>query len=87
MQEKTVKMFLQYPSAPLVTFAIDHYANLTWQESLAIDLCGRKHYTQEKAAEESGYSVDAMQKWYRSGIRKLTIAWSDASWIEKLVEV
>lgn len=85
MDESTVKAFLRYHSAPIVDFAIGFYANLTWQEALAIELCGKKHMTQERAAEEAGYSVDAMQKWYRAGINKLCAAWQGLDWLEKII--
>lgn len=77
--------FLRCPSAPLVNLAVE-MANLTWKEQLAVDLCGRRAMTQEKAAEEAGYSVDAVQRWYRLGIKKLCSAWSGIWWIEKLTE-
>ncbi len=80
MKEETVIAFLRYPVAGLVDYALS-IANLTWQEELAVTLCGRKHMTQERAAEQAGYSVDAVQKWYRAGIRKLCTAWSGSEWI------
>ena len=85
MKEENVIAFLRYPVAALVDLALS-FANLTWQEETAIALCGRKHMTQERAAEHAGYSVDAMQKWYRSAIKKLCIAWSGSEWIEKLIK-
>ena len=84
MRESEVVTFLRYPSKPLVDFALT-LANLPWQEALAIDLCGRKRMTQERAAEQAGYSVDAMQKWYRAGIKALRVAWSDSEWIRKVI--
>lgn len=84
MTEDAVKRFLAYPSKPLVDFALS-LANLTWQEETAINLCGRKRLTQERAAEKADCSVDAMQRWYKSGIRKLTKAWSDSDWIGKII--
>ena len=84
MKEETVIAFLRYPVAGLVDYALST-ANLTWQEETAVMLCGRKHMTQEKAAEQTGYSVDAMQKWYRAGIKKLCAAWSGSEWIFLLV--
>ena len=85
MDESKVVKFLRCPSAPLVNLAVE-MANLTWKEQLAVDLCGRRAMTQEKAAEEAGYSVDAVQRWYRLGIKKLCSAWSGIWWIEKLTE-
>ena len=69
MKESSIVRLLRAPDIELVDFAIRR-ANLTWKEALAVDLCGRRGYTQESAAEHAGYSVDAMQKWYRSGIAK-----------------
>lgn len=83
MNEETVIKMLRYPSAALVDFALS-LANLSWQEETAISLCGRKRMTQERAAESAGYSVDAMQRWYRAGIKKLAAAWSGQDWIEKI---
>ncbi len=85
MPESIIKRFLRYPSRPLVDFALS-LANLTWQEETAAELCGRKHMSQEKAAEEAGYSVDAMQKWYRAALKKLSTAWAGSEWIYKIVQ-
>lgn len=85
MDENKVIEFLRCPASELVNLALE-MANLTWKESLAINLCGRQAMTQERAADKSGYSVDAMQKWYRSGMRKLVKSWSGMWWIQKLVE-
>lgn len=84
MDEDKVLAFLRYPATDLVDFAMLK-ANLSWQEETALTLCGRKRITQERAAEMKGYSVDAMQKWYRAGIKKLIIAWSGCAWIEKII--
>lgn len=85
MEECKVVEFLRCPASPLVDLAIE-MANLTWKESLAITLCGRQAKTQERAAEESGWSVDAIQKWYRSGIKKLSKSWDGVWWIFKIIE-
>ena len=85
MEEEKVVRFLRCPAASLVDLAVQ-MANLTWKEELAIELCGRKAMTQDRAAEKSGYSVDAMQKWYRSGMKKLSPAWGGLWWVQKLTE-
>lgn len=85
MKESSIVRLLRAPDIELVDFAIRR-ANLTWKEALAVDLCGRRGYTQESAAEHAGYSVDAMQKWYRSGIAKLSIAWGGCWWICAVVD-
>lgn len=90
MDESKVVKFLRYPSAPLVDFALST-ANLTRKEYIAVDLCGRKALTYGEAAEELRDSntpreTDTIQRWYRSGIRKLCAAWDGVPWIEKLTE-
>lgn len=85
MEEDKIIAFLRCPASAVVDLAIE-MANLTWKEQVAIQLCGRKAMTQEKAAELEGYSTDAMQRWYRSGIKKLSAAWAGVWWVEKLVE-
>jgi len=85
MQEQMVVRFLRIPACSVVDTALE-MANLTWKEQTAIELCGRKAMTQERAAGKENASVDAMQRWYRSGIEKLCTAWSGVWWIEKLAE-
>lgn len=85
MTEDDVKRFLRCPYAQLVELALT-FANLTWKERAAIDLCARQGYTQEEAAERAGYSVDAIQRWYRAGMLKLSAAWAGSAWIGKIIE-
>lgn len=61
MKESSIICLLRAPDVEIVDFAIRR-ANLTWKEMLAVDLCGRRGYTQESAAEHAGYSVDAMHQ-------------------------
>lgn len=84
MDEGRVIAFLRCPASSLVDLAVG-MANLTWKEDVAVRLCGRQAMTQERAAESAGCSVDAMQRWYRSGIRKLQEAWSGVWWIDKII--
>lgn len=85
MTEEKALQLLRYPTAALVEFALS-LVDLSWQEELALNLCGRKRMTQERAAENAGYSVDAMQRWYRAGIKKAAAAWSGHEWIEKILD-
>ena len=85
MEEKDVLRFLRCESSDLVDLAMKK-ANLSWKEEMAVTLCGRKDKTQSQAAEESGLSVDTVQRWYRRGIEKLGRAWSGIWWIQKLLE-
>ena len=84
MREDKIIAFLRCPASAVVDLALA-MANLTWKEETAITLCGKQAKTQERAAEEAGFSVDAMQRWYRSGIKKLSVAWSGILWIDKLI--
>lgn len=85
MNEDKIIAFLRCPARPVVDLAIE-IANLTWKEAIAIDLCGRHDLTQESAAEEAKRSPDAMQRWYRAGIQKLSAAWAGVWWIENLAD-
>lgn len=85
MDEDKVLKFLRCPASELVDLAVE-MANLTWKEAVAIKLCGRQAMTQERAASKTGYSPDAMQKWYRSGMKKLVTLWSGVWWIQKVIE-
>ena len=82
--EKEVVQLLRMPDADLVSFMIS-LANLDRRAAAAIDLCGRKAYTQEEAAETIDRSPDAVQKWYRAGIKKLRAAWCGKWWVERLL--
>lgn len=82
--EKEIVQLLRMPDAGLVDYMVS-LANLDRRENAAIDLCGRKAYTQEEAAERIDRSTDAVQKWYRSGMRKLRTAWAGKWWIKKLI--
>ena len=85
MEKREIISFLRCPAADLVDFAVKS-ANLTRNERAAIELCARQALTQERAAEEIDVSVDAVQKWYGSGMRKLDKAWSGNWWITKLAQ-
>lgn len=84
MTEKQAVKFLRCPFGALIDFALQD-VNLNWKEQKAIDLCARKGYTQERAAEELGYSVDALQKWYRSAMRKIISSFDGKHWILSIV--
>lgn len=73
-------LILRYPIAEIVDNALA-LVNLTWKEEAAVYQCGRKGKTQERAAEECGYSPDAMQRWYSRGVKKLIFAWSNTEWV------
>lgn len=84
MTKEDVILILRYPISEIVDRAMA-IANLTWKEEVAIYQCGRKGRTQEQAAEDCGYSVDAMQRWFSKGIKKLIFAWSRSDWLHDLL--
>ena len=85
MEKREIISFLRCPAGDLVDFAIKS-ANLTIHERESIEMCARLGMTQERAAEEIDVSVDAVQKWYGSGMKKLDKAWSGNWWITKLAQ-
>lgn len=85
MTDEEILAFLRCPDKAIVDLAVE-MANLTWKEELAINECGRKYKTQEKAAEDNKRSPDAVQRWYRSGMKKLSMAWAGCWWIKALIE-
>lgn len=84
MNRSQAVRFLRMPAAGVVDYAVS-LANLTQRERLAVDLCGRKGYTQEAAAVEADVSVEAIHKWFGSGMDKICTAWDGAWWILKLI--
>lgn len=84
MTKEDVILILRYPVSEIVDRAMA-ITNLTWKEEVAVYQCGRKGRTQEQAAEICGYSVDAMQRWYSKGIKKLIFAWARSEWIGELL--
>ena len=85
MTDKEVIRLLRCPSSDIVDFALSR-VNLTAHELQTITLVGRQAMTQEAAAEQLDYSVDAVQKWYRSGMRKLRDCWDGVWWIRMLIK-
>lgn len=85
MNEDKIIAFLRCPSKDIVDLAVE-LANLNWKEALAIEQCARKAKTQERASEDAKCSPDAMQRWYRAGIKKLSAAWAGMWWIESLAD-
>mgnify|MGYP004526916585 CR=1 FL=1 len=81
--EKEILRFLRGPSCEIIDFALT-LVNLTEKEQAALTLCARLGHTQEEAAEQMDYSVDAVKKWYRSAMRKVRRTWSGHWWMEKI---
>ena len=58
--------------------------NLSRKEEVVVDLCGRKRLTQSEAAEELDKSLDAVQKWWASAIKKLGETWDGMQWVRNM---
>lgn len=91
MDKQAILGFLQGSYPPeLIQFAVN-YANPTYKERIAIDLCGIKNMTQAMAAEQAelsgmlpSCSEDSMQRYFSSAMRKLDTSWSSQRWMNKL---
>ncbi len=87
MDDKTVRKFLRYYWAALVDFAVD-IAELDDDECEAVQLCGRRRLTVEKAAEMAHIpvSVNTMQNRWSKARKRLCKAWNGIEWIALLAE-
>lgn len=83
MTKAQVIAFLKCPSTQIIDLAMST-ANLTLNEEMVVRMHCQKGLTQEKIAEQQDVSVNAVQRWYYSGIDKLIEAWTGVWWIEKL---
>lgn len=91
IDEKDVLSFLRCSASAPVQLALE-MVNLTDNERIAVDLCGVRGLTYEKAAEElqkgeasSRREVDTIKRWYKSARKKLLRAWSGVYWVEAIV--
>lgn len=85
MTKPQIIAFLRCPSTQIVDLAIS-MANLTEKEEAAVRICGQHAMTQEAAAEKLQVSVNGLQRWLYSGMKKLEQSWSGVWWIEKLAK-
>lgn len=87
MSEEIVVRFLRYYWAALVDFALD-IAQLDEREREAVQLCGRRRLTIERAAEEANppVSVNTMQSRWKNARRRLCRAWNGIEWIRLLAD-
>lgn len=85
MDDETVKRFLRYYWSGIVDYAID-LANLDERELQAVELCGRRRLTIERAAEEAEVSVNTMQARWSSARHRLRFAWAGIPWIQILAD-
>lgn len=86
MTDKEIISLLRKPDIKPVQELIIEMANLTVKEESAIRLCVVKDYTQFEAAEKISRSEDAVQRWYRAGMKKLHAVCDKSWWINKISE-
>ena len=85
-RDRKIRDFLQSPDSDFVEMAL-RLVNLEDTERAVIDLCLRRGFTHERAAEQMDASVDALQKWHRSAKDKIWIAWYGRWWMRRLMEI
>lgn len=83
LTDAQVVTLLRTPDNDLVEFMLS-LSNLSRKEKEALDLCARQKLTREEAAEEMDRSVDAVQKWYRDGIKKVRKTLAGRWWTMRL---
>ena len=83
LTDAQVVTLLRTPDNDLVEFMLS-LSNLSRKEKEALDLCARQKLTREEAAEEMDRSVDAVQKWYRGGIKKVRKTLAGRWWTMRL---
>ena len=83
LTDAQVVTLLRTPHNALVDFMLS-LSNLSRKEKEALDLCARQKLTREEAAEEMDRSVDAVQKWYRDGIKKVRKTLAGRWWTMRL---
>lgn len=86
MKSAEVKRILKCPYRPLVLVALS-YVNLTDKELDLIILRYLRGHTQEETAEETGYSVNGLQKQERQALDKCGQAWEKLAFIQELLKV
>ena len=83
LTDAQVVTLLRTPDNDLVEFMLS-LSNLSRKEKETLDLCARQKLTREEAAEEMDRSVDAVQKWYRDGIKKVRKTLAGRWWTMRL---
>ena len=86
MTKDEVKKILRTPYKPLALTALS-YVNLTDREMNLLILRFMRGHTQEEAAEEMGYTSNAIQKWERAALNKCCQAWEKLVFIQELLKV
>lgn len=80
------KKVLRCPYKPLALTALT-YVNLTDHELNVLILRYMRGHTQEQVAEETGYSVNGLQKQERAALDKCCKAWQHLKFIEEVLKV
>lgn len=85
MTKGDVKRILHSPYKPLVLAALS-YVNLTDREMNLLVLRHMRGHTQEETAEETGYSVNGIQKQEYVALEKCRKAWEKLIFIQEIIK-
>lgn len=84
MTNDDVRRVLHSPYKPLVLAALS-YVNLTDRECNLLILRHMRGHTQEEVAEETGYSVNGLQKQEYTAIDKCRRAWENLIFVQEIL--
>lgn len=84
MTTDDVRRVLRYPYKPLALTALS-YVNLTDRELNLLILRHMRGHTQEEVAEETGYSVNGLQKQERAALEKCRKAWENLMFVKEIL--
>lgn len=84
MTADDARRVLRTPYKPLVLAALS-YVNLTDRELNLLILRHMRGHTQEEVAEETGYSVNGLQKQERAALEKCCNAWDRLAFVKELL--
>lgn len=85
MTNDEAKKVLRSPYKPLVLAALS-YVNLTDRELNLLILRHMRGHTQEEVAEETGYSVNGLQKQEYAAIDKCCKAWEKLIFVQEILK-
>lgn len=85
MTTSEAKRVLRSPCKPLIIIALS-YVNLTDRELNLLILRYMRGHTQEETAEETGYSVNGLQKQERAALEKCCKAWDKLLIVKEILK-
>lgn len=85
MTSEEAKRVIRAPYKPIVLAALS-YVNLTDRELNLLILRHMRGHTQEEVAEETGYSVNGLQKQERAALDKCCKAWEKLIFVQEILK-